>query len=74
MKWSQGLCASILLDGFYSFSPRRKLDPRLGQDFPGAPVGPAFAPNALAADWGLPPEAGRTDGEAPARNHLRTGD
>jgi hypothetical protein len=25
MKWSQGLCASILLDGFYSFSPRPSL-------------------------------------------------
>ena len=33
MKWSQGLCASILLDGFYSFSPRPRLDPRRGQIF-----------------------------------------
>jgi hypothetical protein len=29
MKWSQGLCVSILLDGFCSFSPRPRLDPRL---------------------------------------------
>jgi hypothetical protein len=34
MKWSQGLCVSILLDGFYSFSPRPKFDPRPDQDFP----------------------------------------
>src|SRR4029078_9819716 len=58
MKWSQGLCASILLDGFYSFSPRPRLDPRRGQDFPAAPVGPVFAPNGFAADWGLPPRLG----------------
>lgn len=61
MKWSQGLCVSILLDGFYSFSPRPRLNPRPDQDFPAAPVDPAFAPSVLAADWGLPPEAARSD-------------
>jgi hypothetical protein len=28
MKWSQGLCAAILLDGFYAFSPRMRANPR----------------------------------------------
>ena len=28
MKWSQGLGAAILLDGFYAFSPRMRAKPR----------------------------------------------
>ena len=52
MKWSQAICASILIDGLYSIpgrpNPRRKLD------FPGLPADPAYTPNALAPDWGVP--------------------
>jgi hypothetical protein len=60
MKWSQGLCASILIDGFYPISPGARRNPRGNRDFPGVPVDPASTPNSLAADWGLSPEAGRT--------------
>jgi len=61
MKWSQGLCAAILLDGIYAFSPAARSNQRMDRDLPRSPVDPAFTPNALAADWGLPPGAGRTD-------------
>jgi len=48
MKWSQGLCAAILLDGFYAFSPRAKLKPRQDQDSPDVPSDPSFFSNAPA--------------------------
>jgi len=57
MKWSQAVCASILIDGLYSLSPARS-HPRFDWDFPGSPGESAFAPNALAADW-RPSQAGR---------------
>ena len=60
MKWSQAVCASILIDGLYSLSPPARSHPRLDQDFPGSPGESAFTPNALAADWRLSPQAGRT--------------
>jgi hypothetical protein len=60
MKWSQALCASILIDGLYSVPPVARPNPRGNQDFPGVPVDPAFTPNALAPDWGLSQKAGRT--------------
>jgi hypothetical protein len=56
MKWSQGLCAAILIDGLFPVSPIAKANPRRDGAFPGAPLEPASAPNALAADWGLSPE------------------
>jgi hypothetical protein len=62
MKWSQGLCAAILLDGFYLFSPRMRAKPRQDWDFPDVPSDPSSFSNALAPDWGLPSEAGRSDG------------
>ena len=55
MKWSQAVCASILIDGLYPLLPARS-----NQDFPGSPGESAFTPNALAADWRLSPQAGRT--------------
>jgi hypothetical protein len=58
MKWSQGLCSAILLDGFYFFSPPAGANPRKNRAFPGASREGAATPNALAADWGLAPEAG----------------
>lgn len=60
MKWSQGLCAAILIDGLYPVSLVARLNPRKTQDFPGAAPDPASTPNALAPDWGLAPEAGRS--------------
>lgn len=56
MKWSQGLCAAILLDGFYAFSPRMRAKPRQDRDFPDVPSDPSFFSNA----WGFPqnPAAG----------------
>jgi hypothetical protein len=60
MKWSHAVCASILVDGRYSVPPVARPNPRSDQDFPGVPLNPASTPNALAADWGLSPETGRT--------------
>ncbi len=59
MKWSQGLCASILIDGLY-FPPVAGPNPRWQRDFPGATPDPTATPNALAPDWRLAPEAGRS--------------
>ena len=55
MKWSQALCASILIDGLYPLSPLDGSYPRWDQDFPYS-----GEPNALAADWRLSPQPGRT--------------
>jgi hypothetical protein len=59
MKWSQGLCAAILMDELYALSPAARRKPR--RDLAGAPVDPVSMPNALRADWRLSPEAGRAD-------------
>jgi hypothetical protein len=59
MKWSQGLCAAILLDGFYSFTPKARPKPRQDRDLPDVPSDPSFFANALAPDWDLPAEASR---------------
>ena len=58
MKWSQGLCAAILIDGLYSPAPVARPNPLWERDFPGATSDPASTPNALAPDWGLAPEVG----------------
>ena len=58
MKWSQAVCASILIDGLYPLSPPARSCPRL-EDFSGS-EDLAFTPNALAADWRLSPQSGRT--------------
>jgi hypothetical protein len=58
MKWSQGLCTAIFLDGIYAFSPTAKPNPRMDRDFSRSPSGRAATANAFAADWGLAPEAG----------------
>ena len=57
MKWSQAVCASILIDGLYPLPARSH--PRLDWNLPGSPRESAFAPNALAADW-RPSQAGRS--------------
>jgi hypothetical protein len=59
MKWSQAVCASILIDGLYPLSPPARSHPRLDRDFPSSPAESAFTPNALAADW-RPSQDGRT--------------
>jgi hypothetical protein len=56
MKWSQAICASILVDGFYSVSPDDRFDRRLDWGVPLAPSAPVFRPNLFTADWGLPPK------------------
>jgi hypothetical protein len=55
MKWSQGLCASILVDALYFHSPVAGANP--DRDFPAPSADPAFRPNAFAADCQLAPEA-----------------
>jgi hypothetical protein len=60
MKWSQGLCASILMEEFFFPSPRAAR-PRLDRELPGVAADPAFTANALAVDWGLPAEASRSE-------------
>jgi len=56
MKWSQAICASILVDEFYLLSPHTRSKPRPGRDALGVPLEPAFRPNLFTADWGLPPK------------------
>jgi hypothetical protein len=56
MKWSQAICASILVDEFYLLSPHTKSKTRSGRDVIGVPLEPAFRPNLFTADWGLPPK------------------
>jgi hypothetical protein len=51
MKWSQAICASILVDGFYTTSPRH--NERMDW---GVPLGGEYKPNLLTPDWGLPPK------------------
>ena len=51
MKWSQAICASILVDGFYATSPRYN-----EQVDWGVPLGRGYRPNLLTPDWGLPPK------------------
>ena len=60
MKWSQAICASILVDEFYLLSLNARSNPRSGRDVPRLPVEPAFRPNLFTADWGLPPNPART--------------
>jgi hypothetical protein len=59
MKWSQAVCASILVDGLCSLPPAAKPLPRLDRELDGLAVDPAFRPNVLAADWRRP-RPGRT--------------
>lgn len=56
MKWSQAICASILVEGFYSVSPDDRFDRRLDWGVPLVPSAPVFRPNLFTADWGLPPK------------------
>jgi hypothetical protein len=56
MKWSQAICASILVDEFYLLSPHTRSKPRSGRDDLSVPLEPAFRPSLLTADWGLPPK------------------
>jgi hypothetical protein len=53
MKWSQAICASILVDEFYTLSPhaRSNLRSDLGVRVPSEPVS---RPRLFAADWGFP--------------------
>jgi hypothetical protein len=54
MKWSQAICASILVDEFYLLSPHTRSKSRSGRDVIGVPLEPAFRPSLFTADWGLP--------------------
>ena len=60
MKWSQAICASILVDEVYLLSLNARFNPRSGRDVPRLPAEPAFRPNLFTADWGLPPNPART--------------
>ena len=50
MKCSQGLCASILIDGLYFHPPVPASNTRWQREFPADPMS---TPNALAPDWRL---------------------
>ena len=65
MKWSQAICASILVDEFYLLSLNARSNPRSGRDVPRLPVEPALRPNLFTADWGLPPNPARTQPPKP---------
>src|SRR5262245_26502447 len=67
MKWSQAICASILVDEFYLLSLHARSNLRSGRysDGPGAPLEPALKPNLFTADWGLPPRPVRTKSPKP---------
>jgi hypothetical protein len=54
MKWSQAICASILVDEFYLLSLHARSKSRSGREVPE----PVFRPNLFTADWGLPPKPG----------------
>ena len=54
MKWSQAICASILVDEFYLLSLHARSNSRSGQGVPSAPLELAFRPNVFKAGWGLP--------------------
>ena len=58
MKWSQAICASILVDEFYTLSPHARSNLRSG--VPAVPSEPMSRPRLFAADWGLPPKPVRT--------------
>ena len=74
MKWSQGLCASILVEEFFFPSPRAAR-PRLDRELPGVAADPAFTANALAVDWDLPSELDRDAAtKSQPAIHIRTGD
>ena len=60
MKWSQAICASILVDEFYLLSLHARTNSRSGRDVPNVPLEPALRPNHFTADWGLPPRPVRT--------------
>jgi hypothetical protein len=60
MKWSQAICASILVDEFYLLSLHARTNSRSGRDVPNVPLEPALRPNLFTADWGLPPRPVRT--------------
>jgi len=57
MKWSQAMCASILVDEFYLLSLQAGSNSRSGRDVPGVPLEPALRPSLFTAHWGLPPKS-----------------
>jgi hypothetical protein len=65
MKWSQAICASILVDEFYLLSLHARLNSRSGRDVPNVPLEPALRPNLFTADWGLPPRPVRAQSPKP---------
>ena len=59
MKWSQGLCAAILMDELYALSPAVRNKPR--RTLAGIELDPGSMSNALKADWRLSPDSARTE-------------
>jgi hypothetical protein len=55
MKWSQAMCASILVDEFYLLSLQAGSNSRSGQ--PGVHLEPALRPSLFMAHWELPPKS-----------------
>ena len=54
MKWSQAICASILVDEFYTLSPHARFNLRSDLGVPAVPSEPMSRPRLFAADWGFP--------------------
>jgi hypothetical protein len=65
MKWSQAICASILVDEFYLLSLHVRSNSRSSGDVPNVPLEPALRPNLFTADWGLPPRPVRAQSPKP---------
>jgi hypothetical protein len=68
MKWSQAICASILVDELYLFSLHARSNSRSSRGVPNVPLEPALRPNLFTADWRLPPRPVRTRSPKPQAN------
>jgi len=57
MKWSQAICASILIDELFPVPQTSGPKPRFAPALRVTPLEPLSARPLLAPDWGLAPEA-----------------
>ena len=60
MKWSQAICASILVDEFYILSRRTKSQLRSDLSVTDLPLASGASPGRFFANRGLPPKPAET--------------